>query len=114
MVQREAMTINVHAESTTEMKKQTYITDAPLKWRGDLPREHLKDENPQSPPVHSTAVTFALNHLGRQVLRGSTECPGPVQAWKEGCRHTTHRVANLKSKYNKLHYLALIIVPEQT
>ena len=44
-----------------------------------LPSQHFKDEDAQSPPVHCSAMTFALDDLRGQVLGSSTQSPGPDQ-----------------------------------
>lgn len=49
-----------------------------------LPSQHFKDEDSQSPPVHRSAVTFALDDFRSQVLRSATQSPGPDQR-DRGC-----------------------------
>mmetsp|Transcript_70 Transcript_70/g.283 ORF Transcript_70/g.283 Transcript_70/m.283 type:complete len:342 (+) Transcript_70:594-1619(+) len=43
-----------------------------------VPSQHLVDEDAHSPPVHSLAVAFAENDLGREVLWCAAECPSPI------------------------------------
>ena len=40
--------------------------------------QHLIDEDAEGPPVHRLVVALRLDDLGRQVLRGPAQGPGPV------------------------------------
>lgn len=40
--------------------------------------QHLVDEDAEGPPVHRLVVALRLDDLGRQVLRGPAQGPGPV------------------------------------
>jgi len=44
----------------------------------NLPGEHLKDEDAESPPVYCFSVAFTLDDLGGKVLGCSTEGPRSV------------------------------------
>ncbi|TNN43719.1 hypothetical protein EYF80_046103 [Liparis tanakae] len=58
----------------------TLLEDSAPRCRGEvqhLPSQHFKDEDAQRPPVHRSAVTFALDDLWGQVLGGATQGPGP-------------------------------------
>mmetsp|Transcript_43582 Transcript_43582/g.115056 ORF Transcript_43582/g.115056 Transcript_43582/m.115056 type:complete len:269 (+) Transcript_43582:248-1054(+) len=43
-----------------------------------VPRQELKSKHAQRPPVHLHPVPGALDHLRRQVVRGTPECEGHV------------------------------------
>lgn len=60
---------------------------------GHLPSQHFKDEDPQSPPVNCSAMTFALDNFRGQVLRSATQSPGSDQLDKV-------RMNNLNTVYN--------------
>lgn len=48
-----------------------------------LPSQHLKDQDTQSPPVHCSTMTFALDDFRSQVLRSAAQSPSPAQTEKE-------------------------------
>ncbi|MEQ2312899.1 hypothetical protein AMECASPLE_036142 [Ameca splendens] len=69
-----SMLLYHYSTGETELPLVFNTTSDPYK---HLPSQHLKDEDAQSPPIHSPPMPFALDNFRSQVLRGSTESPGP-------------------------------------